>query len=185
MSSRYFWQKETTQRHFRDAKTEIWVMERFHGDLRELRNTVAASTESHQTQGFITLLKHFLSVLSFKCLKDLPACAVSMFPWMEDVTTANLARQKPLGKWQHWEYDSVRSSQTVIKLLLHSYTSTVRISGEKKKLTLKLAERVFWKIQPKHCPWATSAVAAIMIREILWNRTTFIGDRNAKLDLST
>lgn len=115
-------------------------MERLQKDLREIRNTVAASTESHQTQGFITLLKHFLSVLSLKCLKDLPACAVSMFPWMEDVTTANLAQQKPPGKWQHWEYDLVTSSQTVFKLLLHSDTPTVRISGGK-KLTLKLAIR--------------------------------------------
>lgn len=142
MSSRYFQQKGTTQRHFTNAKTEIWVMVRFHMDLRELRNTAAASTESHQTQGFITLPKHFLSVLSFRCLKHLPACAVSMFPWMEDVTTANLAKQKPPGKWQHWGYDLVKSSQTVLKLLLHSYTSIVRISGgPKKKLTLKFAVR--------------------------------------------
>lgn len=160
-------------------------MVRFHRDLRELRNTVAASTESHQTQGFITLLKHFLSVPSFKCLKHLPVFAVSMFPWMEDVTTANLAKQKPAGKWQHWKYDLVKSSQTVFKLLLHSYTSTVRISATGVEINSKTCNKSFEKYYPNTVPEQHQLLQQFMIREILWNRTTFIRDRNAKLDLST
>ena len=59
-------------------------MERFHRDLRELRMLLhsAAAFRESQTQGFIKLLKCFLSVLNFsKCLKDPPAYAVSMIAW--------------------------------------------------------------------------------------------------------
>lgn len=77
-----FFTEGNNSRHFRDAKTEIRAMERFQRNLSELGNTVAASRESHQTQGFIKLLKCFLSVLNFsKCLRDLPAYAVSMIAW--------------------------------------------------------------------------------------------------------
>lgn len=79
----------------------------FHMDLRELRNTAAASTEFHQTQGFITLLKHFLSVLSFKCLKDLPACAcfLEWKMWQQQI----LQRRSHLGSGST-EHDLVKSS---------------------------------------------------------------------------
>jgi len=74
--------ERNNSRHFRDATTKIRAMERFHSDLRELRNIVAASRESHQTQEFIELLKCFLNFLNFsKCLKHLPAYAVSTIAW--------------------------------------------------------------------------------------------------------
>lgn len=75
----------------------------FHTDLGEL-NIIAASRESHQTQGFIKLLKSFLSMLNFsKCLKDLPASAVSMIAW-HDLWHGRCDNSKP-GKAQAatWE----------------------------------------------------------------------------------